>query len=35
MSSVNAKFLAVVLESQGGGSFIVIPLEKVSEKLVS
>lgn len=28
MSSVNGKFLAVSLESQGGGSFIVIPLSK-------
>lgn len=29
MCDVNGKFLAVVLESQGGGGFIVIPLEKV------
>jgi len=27
MSSVNTKFLAVVLEAQGGGAFMVIPLE--------
>ena len=30
MSSVNTKFLAVVLEAQGGGAFMVIPLESVS-----
>lgn len=30
MSAVNGKFLAVVLEGQGGGSFMVIPLTKVS-----
>ena len=29
MSSVNSKFLAVVLEAQGGGSFMVCPLDKV------
>lgn len=29
MSSVNSKFLAVVTEVQGGGSFLVLPLEKV------
>lgn len=29
MCSVNKKFVAVVLESQGGGSFVVFPLEKV------
>lgn len=29
MSSVNAKFLAVVVKVQGGGSFTVLPLEKV------
>lgn len=29
MSDVNGKFLAVVLESQGGGAFFVSPLEKV------
>ena len=29
MSSVNKKFLAVVMESQGGGSFLVLPLDKV------
>lgn len=28
MSSVNKKFLAVVMESQGGGSFLVLPLDK-------
>ena len=30
MSSVNCKFLAVVLHSQGGGKFIVLPLQKVT-----
>jgi hypothetical protein len=29
MSAVNSKFIAVVTEVQGGGSFIVLPLEKV------
>ncbi len=29
MSSVSAKFIAVSLEITGGGSFIVVPLEKV------
>jgi hypothetical protein len=29
MSAVNSKFLAVVVEVQGGGSFIVLPLEKI------
>lgn len=29
MCAVNGKFLAVVLESQGGGAFLVAPLEKV------
>ena len=29
MSAVNKKFLAVVMESQGGGSFLVLPLDKV------
>lgn len=29
MSAVNSKFLAVVLESQGGGAFFVAPLSKV------
>lgn len=29
-SDVNGKFLAVILESQGGGSFTVIPLTQVS-----
>lgn len=30
MSAVNCKFLAVVLEAQGGGAFFVAPLTKVS-----
>ena len=29
MCSVNTKFLAVILEAQGGGAFIVINLENV------
>ena len=29
MCSVNGKFVAVVLESQGGGAFLVAPLTKV------
>ena len=29
MSAVNKKFLAVILESQGGGAFLVAPLAKV------
>lgn len=29
MCDVNGKFMAVVLESQGGGAFLVAPLEKV------
>ncbi len=29
MSAVNAKFVAVALESRGGGSFVVLPIEKV------
>lgn len=29
MSAVNSKFLAVVLEAQGGGAFFVAPLSKV------
>ena len=29
MSAVNGKFLAVVMEAQGGGSFMVVPLSKV------
>ncbi len=29
MCSVNGKFVAVVLESQGGGAFTVFPLAKV------
>lgn len=32
MSSVNRKFLAVVLEAQGGGSFIVLQPNQVSPK---
>lgn len=28
--AVNARFLAIVTESAGGGSFLVIPLEQVS-----
>ena len=35
MSSVNRKFLAVVVEVQGGGSFVVLPLEKVRLRLSS
>ena len=31
---VNPKFLAVVTESGGGGSFVVLPLEKVIFKLL-
>ena len=30
MCSVNGKFLAVVLEAQGGGAFLVAPLSAVS-----
>ena len=30
MSSINSKFLAVVTEVQGGGAFLVLPVEKVS-----
>lgn len=30
MSSVNSKFVAVVLEAQGGGAFFVAPLSKVN-----
>jgi coronin-1B/1C/6 len=29
MSDVNSKFLAVVVEAQGGGTFLVVPLSKV------
>ena len=32
MCDVNSKFVAVVLESQGGGAFLVAPLEKVSNR---
>ena len=35
MSSVNQKFLAVVVEVQGGGSFLVLPLEKVRVYLLA
>lgn len=31
MCDVNSKFVAVVLESQGGGAFLVAPLDKVSD----
>ena len=34
MSDVNGKFLAVVLESQGGGAFLVCPLGKVKRSFV-
>lgn len=30
MCSVNGKFVAVVLEAQGGGAFLVAPLDAVS-----
>lgn len=30
MSSVNSKFIAVAMESQGGGAFLVIPANKAS-----
>ena len=30
--AVNPKFLAVVVESAGGGSFIVLPIDKVRER---
>ena len=33
MCDVNNKFLAVVLESQGGGAFLVTPLDKVHHLL--
>ena len=33
--TVNAKFLAVVTESAGGGAFIVIPITKVTPLLRS
>jgi len=29
MCAVNSKFVAVVLEAQGGGTFMVIPIDKV------
>ena len=28
--SVNSKFLAVITEAQGGGAFLVLPIESVS-----
>lgn len=31
--AVNPSFLAVVVESAGGGAFLVIPLEKVSQAM--
>ena len=33
MCAVNGKFLAVVLEAQGGGAFLVVPLSKVWQPL--
>ena len=33
MCAVNSKFVAVVLESQGGGAFTVIPVEKVRDTM--
>lgn len=30
--AVNPKFLAIVTEAAGGGSFLVVPLNKVSEQ---
>ena len=33
MSSVNSKFIAVVLEVQGGGTFVVLPLKKVLSRV--
>ena len=32
MCAVNSKFLAVVLEGQGGGAFMVTPLSKVNHE---
>jgi len=32
MCAVNIKFLAVIVESAGGGAFIVFPLNKVSKQ---
>lgn len=32
--AVNPKFMAVVLESVGGGAFLVLPLKEVSKKLI-
>lgn len=29
--AINPKFLAVIVESSGGGSFLVLPISKVSE----
>jgi len=34
MCSVNSKFVAVVLEQQGGGSFQVLPISKVSSSVL-
>ena len=34
MCAVNGKFLAVVLESQGGGAFFVAPLSRVCARRV-
>lgn len=31
--AVNPKFLAVIVESSGGGAFLVLPLSKVSEAM--
>ena len=33
MCAVNGKFLAVVLEAQGGGAFLVVPLSKVRQSV--
>ena len=34
MCAVNGKFLAVVLEAQGGGAFLVVPLSKVRRSVL-
>lgn len=31
--SVNPKFVAIVVEASGGGAFLVLPLQKVSQHL--
>ena len=31
--AVNPKFLAIIVESAGGGAFIVLPLSKVSQSI--